>query len=65
MRGRDTRMMEALRKLPPRQPRGSPGNLIRATMLPFLLQGMSAEEAKEAARAKLKEMFHVLFEEEK
>ena len=58
-------MKEALRCLPPRQPRGSPENLLRATMLPFLLTGMSPEEARKAAKAKLYDMFRVLFKEEK
>lgn len=58
-------MKEALKCLPPRQPRGSPENLLRAAMLPFLLLGMSPEEARKAARAKLYETFRALFKEEK
>lgn len=58
-------MKEALSKLPPRQPRGSPQNLIRAAMLPFLLLDMPPEEARKAAKAKLYVMFYELFEEEK
>lgn len=65
MEKRRISMKEALMKLPPRQPRGSPENLLRATMLPFLLKGLSAEEARVAAKLKLREMFHVLFKEEK
>ncbi len=58
-------MKEALKCLPPRQPRGSPENLLRATMLPFLLLGMPPEEARKAAKAKLYETFRVLFMEDK
>ncbi len=65
MEGRSHReMKEALRLLPPRQPRGSPQNLIRATMLPFLILGYSPEEAKAQAIAKLKAMFGVILKED-
>lgn len=58
-------MVRALRNLPPRQPRGSPGNLIRAFMLPFLLKGMSKEEARQAAVEKAKEMLGEIIKEAK
>lgn len=58
------RMSEAIKKLPPRQPRGSPQNLIRATMLPFLILGESPEEARSLAIAKLKEMFREIMKED-
>lgn len=65
MESSQDKMVKALRNLPPRQPRGSPGNLIRAFMLPFLLKGMAPEEARQAAVEKAKEMLGEIIKEAK
>ena len=44
--------------LPPRQPRGSPDNMIRALMMPHMMSGMSAEEAKAKVIEWMKEVIN-------
>ncbi len=60
---KEDHMREALSKLPPREPRGSPSNLIRASMLPFLILGKSPEEARKLAIEKLKAMLEEIIKE--
>lgn len=50
------RFTGALKGLPPRQPRGSPGNMLRAFMMPLLMKGLTAEEAKQQVIRMLQEV---------
>ena len=43
------RIAKACRGLPPRKPRGHPQNELRALMFPYLLAGLSPEEARRKA----------------
>ena len=43
------KIAKACQGLPPRKPRGHPQNELRALMFPYLLAGMSPEEAKKKA----------------
>lgn len=49
----DQERVAKLRGLPPRLPRGSPENIVRALMAPYLLSGMTVEEAREKAKGGL------------
>lgn len=48
------KIKKACQGLPPRKPRGHPQNELRALMFPYLLTGMSPEEAKKKAMDKAK-----------
>jgi hypothetical protein len=46
------RLKRAYEGLPARRPRGDPANILRAFMFPYLLAGMSPEEARTKAMIK-------------
>jgi len=48
------KIRKACQGLPPRKPRGHPQNELRALMFPYLLAGLSPEEAKQKAMDKVK-----------
>ena len=60
------KVKKACQGLPPRKPRGHPQNELRALMFPYLLAGLSPEEAKRKAMDKAKALLEgiILLEKE-